>query len=104
MCKLKQIIVSNSNWIKADTDVIQEIIKRAEKEKCFFDDDSFVPAGIVLGIVNARKEGEDYRALILAATEYDGEKKFILSSAIISFGMAWHEKHLIQQQLSGEEV
>ena len=104
MCKLKQITVTNPNWIEADTDIIQEIIKRAEKERCFFEDDSFVSDGIVLGIVNAKKEGEDYRALILGATEYNGEKKFILSSAIISFGMAWHEKHLIQQQLSGEEV
>ncbi len=101
---LKQIILSNPIWLKVNNKVVKEIIERAKTEECFFDDDMWVPSGsIVLGIVNAKKEGEDYRVLLLVATEINSEKQFILSSAILAFGQPWHEKHLIEQQLFGEK-
>ena len=87
------------DWMEVDTDVLNEINIRIDKgENPFFDDDSFVPGGTILGIINARREGEDYRVLLIVSSEGN----VLISSSILSFGMPWHEKFIIAQQLSQE--
>jgi hypothetical protein len=100
---LKQISMPSDrahSWMDINQEIVSEIIKRAEKENCFFDDTMLVPSGaIVLGIVNAERREEDYLGLILV----NSESNLILTSAIIAFGQPWHEKFLINQQIWGDE-
>jgi len=85
--------------MEVDVDVLNEINARIDNgENAFFDDDSSVPGGTILGIINARKEGEDYRVLLIVSSE----NNVLISSSILSFGMPWHEKFIIAQQLSQE--